>query len=185
MPRKEFIAEHRKLGLCTRCMNMPVLGYSTCALHQSESRKQHKRFKGSGLCHNCGNKATPGKGRCNACAIAHKAKQKNLSTEEQEKAKVAFSIFDGCCQSCGSTDPAGGCENRDWNLDHNHATNKFRGILCSRCNKGLAFFQDSIINLEKAIEYLRRHANGGNSGNARTDLGTDSNRASEVASRDC
>lgn len=39
--------------------------------------------------------------------------------------------------------------------DHDHATKKPRGVLCSRCNKGIGHLDDSITLLEAAIEYLR------------------------------
>ena len=40
-------------------------------------------------------------------------------------------------------------------VDHNHKTKKFRGLLCSNCNKGLGFFKDNFELLEKARDYLR------------------------------
>lgn len=41
------------------------------------------------------------------------------------------------------------------NVDHDHKTGEIRGLLCSRCNLGLASFGDSIEGLEKAIDYLK------------------------------
>jgi hypothetical protein len=171
MPRKEFIASHKKLGLCTKCMNVPEPGFLTCSSCQEKRRELFKRRVARGKCHNCHRPATAGKSRCEVCAIDHSRKHKNLSIAEQQKALDAFAVFDGFCQSCGSSDPVGGRRSRRWNLDHDHATNKFRGILCSRCNKGLAFFQDSIANMEKAIEYLRRH-DGGDPRNTGINVGT-------------
>lgn len=39
-------------------------------------------------------------------------------------------------------------------IDHNHKTNKIRGVLCINCNVGLGNFKDSIELLQKAIRYL-------------------------------
>jgi Recombination endonuclease VII len=41
-------------------------------------------------------------------------------------------------------------------LDHDHKTNRVRGILCVQCNFGLGHFQDSIRVLKKAIRYLKK-----------------------------
>jgi len=39
-------------------------------------------------------------------------------------------------------------------IDHDHTTGKFRGLLCSTCNKGLGHFSDSSVLLENAARYL-------------------------------
>jgi len=39
-------------------------------------------------------------------------------------------------------------------VDHCHTTGKVRGLLCDYCNKGLGFFRDNPVNLQKAIDYL-------------------------------
>lgn len=43
---------------------------------------------------------------------------------------------------------------RAFDVDHNHKTGKVRGILCSRCNRGLGAFLDSPRLLNKAVQYL-------------------------------
>lgn len=39
-------------------------------------------------------------------------------------------------------------------IDHDHRTNKVRGILCSNCNVGLGYFKDQPLRLGQAIKYL-------------------------------
>jgi len=41
-----------------------------------------------------------------------------------------------------------------WCVDHNHKTNKFRGYLCHRCNRGLGCFWDDLGRLIRAVGYL-------------------------------
>lgn len=45
-------------------------------------------------------------------------------------------------------------------IDHDHSTMKYRGILCSSCNKGLGFFKDNIVVMADAIAYLLKDNNG-------------------------
>jgi hypothetical protein len=42
-----------------------------------------------------------------------------------------------------------------WVLDHCHNTNKFRGWLCHKCNRGIGNFDDNTDLLMKAVEYLK------------------------------
>lgn len=39
-------------------------------------------------------------------------------------------------------------------VDHNHKTNKIRGLLCDLCNKGLGAFKDNTDSLNRAAKYL-------------------------------
>jgi len=40
-------------------------------------------------------------------------------------------------------------------VDHNHKTNKIRGLLCKDCNLILGFAKDSVGTLLTAVTYLR------------------------------
>lgn len=42
-------------------------------------------------------------------------------------------------------------------IDHNHATDAVRGILCSNCNVGLGYFKDQPARLGQAMKYLEDH----------------------------
>ena len=46
-------------------------------------------------------------------------------------------------------------------VDHNHHTNKVRGLLCKKCNSALGLFKESLNTIKKAINYLEEY-NGEN-----------------------
>jgi hypothetical protein len=46
---------------------------------------------------------------------------------------------------------------RQYAIDHNHDTGKFRGILCNRCNAMLGMANDSARILASAIGYLEKN----------------------------
>ena len=43
-------------------------------------------------------------------------------------------------------------------IDHNHKTNKVRGILCAACNWGIGMFKDDPILLQSALTYLNKES---------------------------
>jgi hypothetical protein len=61
---------------------------------------------------------------------------------------------DNKCAICGSTDPAR--KDGDWDVDHDHATGKVRGLLCHHCNIVIGSAQDNIDTLKAAIVYLEQ-----------------------------
>lgn len=56
----------------------------------------------------------------------------------------------GLCAICKSS---GG--SKTWLVvDHNHITNKVRGLLCHSCNVGLGHFKENPLMLKAAMDYL-------------------------------
>lgn len=43
-------------------------------------------------------------------------------------------------------------------IDHNHKTNKIRGLLCDMCNKGIGCLNDDVNILKLAIIYLTKYS---------------------------
>ena len=62
----------------------------------------------------------------------------------------------GGCAICGL--PEQSTYFKRLSVDHDHDTNKVRGLLCSECNFGLGKFKDDIDLLIKASKYLKNNS---------------------------
>jgi Autographiviridae endonuclease VII len=63
----------------------------------------------------------------------------------------------GVCAICGKPETARNqFKVRRLSIDHDHTTNKFRGLLCNDCNIGLGRFHDSPQLLSSALRYVVR-----------------------------
>ncbi len=81
-----------------------------------------------------------------------------LTLEDYNK---MMALQNNCCAICGEEETARhNFSNNTQRLavDHCHVTGKIRGLLCMDCNRGLGKFHDDPNRIEKAIEYLKRHA---------------------------
>ena len=58
------------------------------------------------------------------------------------------------CGICRKKKPGG--RFNVWQIDHDHKTKKFRGVLCYCCNQLLGYAKDNIQTLLNAAEYLRK-----------------------------
>lgn len=86
---------------------------------------------------------------------ASKNRRYNLKRYGLTPAEYAgmFAAQGGVCKVC-SEPPRG--EGRFGRLvvDHDHASGRVRGLLCSSCNRGIGWLRDSVPLLRKAVEYL-------------------------------
>lgn len=82
--------------------------------------------------------------------------QFNISSQKAEE--LYFKKLDGICEICGQKETlTRNNKIRKLSIDHNHQTNKIRGLLCSKCNTLLGRAEDSIQILKQAIEYLEKY----------------------------
>lgn len=70
----------------------------------------------------------------------------NITLEAYDAQLVAQG---GVCAIC-----RGGTSKRSFAVDHNHKDGTIRGLLCWRCNSGLAKFMDKPVNVGRAYKYL-------------------------------
>ena len=68
-----------------------------------------------------------------------------------------WEIQDGRCAIChrSMTMPMKPTKNTDVNVDHSHAKNRVRGLLCVRCNRGIGYFEEDVTILLNAVEYIQ------------------------------
>jgi hypothetical protein len=64
-----------------------------------------------------------------------------------------FESQKGKCACCG-TDASE--FRRGLHVDHDHSTGQVRALLCTKCNPGIGYFDDSTERLEMAIKYLNK-----------------------------
>ncbi len=71
----------------------------------------------------------------------------------QEQYKNMFEAQNGCCACCGQSHEL---FKKGLHVDHNHTTGQVRALLCTECNPGIGYFQESIERLEMAVAYLKK-----------------------------
>ncbi len=131
-----------------------------------------RRFK---ACVQCGQTTSKhvGKGKCLVCSrrnleARHKEqkydrrkllKRYGLTLEDYDR---MWAVQSGRCAICRECSPSklvmrGTKLQHVLHIDHDHDTNKARGLLCSQCNRALGQFRDDPRLLIAALAYLETH----------------------------
>lgn len=70
------------------------------------------------------------------------------------QAEATLQASNGLCDLCQGPPTGKG----RLHVDHDHATGKVRGMLCSKCNHALGLMNDNPARLRAAADYLEAHA---------------------------
>lgn len=80
--------------------------------------------------------------------------KRNFGITLEQKSQMLVSQ-DNKCAACGSSEPGG--QYNTWSVDHNHKTDKIRGLLCTSCNLTLGNAGEDIHRLVALTAYLTKH----------------------------
>ena len=96
---------------------------------------------------------------CKECCSLQKVTMSSYYRDWELKKKYGITIEKYNQESLDRNNTCDICSKQvsSLHVDHNHSTGKIRGYLCGSCNRGLGLFQDTLTNLEKAVEYLKTH----------------------------
>ena len=90
--------------------------------------------------------------KCKECSTKVRKKYWKPHSSIRLKLKLTQAEVDaitapGACECCGATD-------RKLCIDHNHDTEKPRGLLCHNCNTALGLLGDSLSTIQSLSRYL-------------------------------
>lgn len=114
-------------------------------------KKRRVQANLSGMCQNCFKKKVKvGNLSCEICLV--KKRINLIYSSSKEYLPVVMKMIEkqnGKCAIC-EEQMSRQC------FDHDHITNKLRGILCNACNTGVGFFRDNPNFLKNAANYLEK-----------------------------
>ncbi len=86
---------------------------------------------------------------------SRRAHLKRMFNITLEKYNIMLAEHNGVCAICG--EPEVYYRNKVLCVDHDHKTDKIRGLLCNRCNRSLGLLKDDKNLLISAINYLTKY----------------------------
>ena len=86
-----------------------------------------------------------------------RARRSKHNTHLKKTYDISINDYDRILRSQGGRCAIckGGTSKRHFAVDHNHKNGNVRGLLCARCNTGLARFMDNITTLRRAVRYMK------------------------------
>jgi len=129
------------------CVAEPVIFAHRC-------KHTDRRVYARGLCVNCYTTSRrranmkPGRPRSGATRY-HLKRRYGITQERYDELNV---LQGGLCAICKRTCVTG----RSLAVDHDHETMEVRGLLCMRCNRGIAMLREDPVVLKNAAEYMER-----------------------------
>ena len=143
---------------CTSCKQMKskdnfytCKGYLKSLCKICEKLDKAKRYKQNSAAKIAKSLVYQKKNRRARSAYSKKWYLANRYKITQEQYDQLFLKQEGKCAICGKHRDE---LDRDLCVDHNHITDKVRGLLCYRCNVALGYLKDDVSSLLKAIQYL-------------------------------
>lgn len=98
---------------------------------------------------------------CKPCKKLYDEAREDVRRDGQYQKKYGISLAQyntrlsqqgGTCAICKNT-----CTTQRYlAVDHCHTTGAVRGLLCTRCNRGMGMLRDNVEVLKSAIEYLQQ-----------------------------
>lgn len=67
---------------------------------------------------------------------------------------------DGKCAICGSDSPKNQ-RVKYFSIDHDHKTDKLRGLLCNPCNMGMGLLAEDEDSINRLLDYLHKYGYDG------------------------
>lgn len=71
---------------------------------------------------------------------------------DQDQYDALLEAQGGACAICGTTNP--GKNVRNFCVDHDHRSGMVRGLLCTKCNRGLGLGKDHLPSFKRAAAYI-------------------------------
>lgn len=103
--------------------------------------------------------------RCKICFLKNKSKYSRNHKYDRygitnDQYNEMFLSQNGTCFICNQPETLKDKRGiRSLAVDHDHSNGKVRGLLCSKCNRGIGCFNDNPELMIKASQYIARHVN--------------------------